>query len=209
MSDPWDIQDGETAKAYQAFCAYRDLPIRERSILEAYRRSAKSRAQARQAPGHWTRWCATNGWVERARAWDAAQLAADIEARTALREAARQRVVERLEELVDKGLAIALGDAIRVIETESGMVPVHAAMVEAVMLKHMLAIAGLAELKQVEHSGPGGKPFQVQATTVTVDASQREQMAALSQDSRALEAMSVLAERAALLELGESSADQD
>lgn len=67
---PWERQPGETAKAFQAFRAYRDLyPPRDRSVLAAYRQ-AKGKPHARRAAGIWNRWCAEHAWVERAHAYD-------------------------------------------------------------------------------------------------------------------------------------------
>ena len=66
---PWERQPGETAKAFKAFCAYRDLEPARRSVLAAYRQ-AKGKPTARQAAGIWNKWCAEHRWVERAHAYD-------------------------------------------------------------------------------------------------------------------------------------------
>jgi hypothetical protein len=67
---PWDRQKGESEAAYRAFLAYRDLgPGRSREA--AYARWAGHGKGTERAPaGKFTKWCAENDWVERARAWD-------------------------------------------------------------------------------------------------------------------------------------------
>ena len=63
--EPWECQDGETAKAYAAFCAYRDLGP-ERSL-------SKTGAVLGKNPGGLEEWSSKNEWVKRAAAWDAEQ----------------------------------------------------------------------------------------------------------------------------------------
>lgn len=68
-ANPWDRLDGETAKAWAAFCAYRDLGPK-RSIVQAYRRATGNEGAA-QAPGRWNGWSSQFGWIERATLYDA------------------------------------------------------------------------------------------------------------------------------------------
>lgn len=77
MSDrqPWEKQPGETAKAYQAFCVYRDLGA-GRSLSIAYERTGKGRSKTgersgkTEAPRLWERWSSKYQWVERSQAYD-------------------------------------------------------------------------------------------------------------------------------------------
>lgn len=62
---PWEQQDGETTKQFQAFSIYRDMG-EERSLSEVARTLNKSRALL-------GRWSAANKWVERVAAWDREQ----------------------------------------------------------------------------------------------------------------------------------------
>lgn len=61
---PWDIQEGESAKAYEAFAVYRDLGA-ERSIERVAETLHKDHTFLRK-------WSARYQWVERARAFDVA-----------------------------------------------------------------------------------------------------------------------------------------
>ena len=70
--EAWEQQEGETAKAYEAFCAYRDMGPR-RAVDEAYRETAEKRQKngSEKAPRHWWEWAADNDWKRRAEAYDA------------------------------------------------------------------------------------------------------------------------------------------
>lgn len=60
---PWEIQPGETAGAYEAFCIYRDLG-RDRKVSEVAKRLNKSAVTMNRLSQKY-------GWVERCRAWTA------------------------------------------------------------------------------------------------------------------------------------------
>ena len=62
---PWERQDGETPKQFQAFVVYRDMG-EERSLSAVSRELNKSKALL-------GRWSAANGWVDRCTAWDREQ----------------------------------------------------------------------------------------------------------------------------------------
>lgn len=59
---PWERQDGETPKQFEAFVAYRDMG-EERSLSAVAQQLNKSK----QLLG---RWSASNNWVDRCTAWD-------------------------------------------------------------------------------------------------------------------------------------------
>lgn len=63
--DPWERQEGESTKAYEAFCIYRDLGI-QRSIAKVVSTLGKSKALLEG-------WSSKHGWVERAAQWDSEQ----------------------------------------------------------------------------------------------------------------------------------------
>ena len=63
MPNLWDRQDGETPKAFAAFCLYRDLPAIDRSVLAAREGHQKdTKGTLRQ----WKGWSMRNDWVNRA-----------------------------------------------------------------------------------------------------------------------------------------------
>lgn len=59
---PWDRQPGESSKAYEAFCVYRDAGT-ERTQLLVENALGKSKALV-------SRWAGAHDWVARSRAWD-------------------------------------------------------------------------------------------------------------------------------------------
>lgn len=59
---PWERQDGETPKAFEAFCVYLELGD-SRSVRAAAQKCSKSASL-------FMRWSAANKWVERAAAHD-------------------------------------------------------------------------------------------------------------------------------------------
>lgn len=65
MADLWDRQPDETAKAFEAFCVYRDLGP-GRSIPQVGQKLGKSE-------GTLEPWSSKYEWVKRATAWDAEQ----------------------------------------------------------------------------------------------------------------------------------------
>ncbi len=72
MSHPWEKQEGESGKAFAAFCLYRDQPPRSRTIEEAWRRytGARKEEKGRKSGGFFSRWVKNHAWKERADAYD-------------------------------------------------------------------------------------------------------------------------------------------
>lgn len=58
---PWERQDGETTKQFEAFVVYRDME--ERSLANTGKLLGKSKAMME-------RWSSANNWVERVAAWE-------------------------------------------------------------------------------------------------------------------------------------------
>ena len=68
---PWEPQEGETAKAFDAFRHYRDCDPSVRSVRRAFITVHGDDAVTSHRLARWRDWCARWGWVERARQWDA------------------------------------------------------------------------------------------------------------------------------------------
>lgn len=65
---PWERQEGETAKQYEAFCVYRDMKtIRDPNSKRSIRLVSE---QLGKSEGLLERWSSANNWVERVDAWD-------------------------------------------------------------------------------------------------------------------------------------------
>lgn len=62
MPKPWERQDGESDKAFEAFCTYRDMGS-ERTLQKVSQELNKSKTLM-------SRWSSENNWVERIQAWE-------------------------------------------------------------------------------------------------------------------------------------------
>lgn len=83
--------EGETAKAYAAFCIYRDLPPQTRSIKRANNISrGRPTDSTEEASGLFTKWASEHQWRTRAEAYDAIQ------------ERERRKRLERTREVEDE-----------------------------------------------------------------------------------------------------------
>lgn len=96
MPDLWELQEGEPARAFAAFCVYRDLPVYERTLNLAHQISTgKPHDKSLRAPGYWAEWSSEWRWVERAAAYDGYL---DSERRK-VREAKTRELAERRAEV--------------------------------------------------------------------------------------------------------------
>lgn len=67
----WQQQPGETAKAYAAFCLYRDMGV-SRSLEKTWGEYKEINGNnSVSMPGYFRDWSTANSWVERAKAYDA------------------------------------------------------------------------------------------------------------------------------------------
>ena len=86
---PWERQEGESVKAFEAFTVYLEMGD-ERSIRDVAQRLAKSRTLI-------GRWSVTYQWVERVAAFDA-----DVQRK------AHAKAVKKRRNMVDRHISIAL-----------------------------------------------------------------------------------------------------
>lgn len=84
---PWDRQEGEGAKAYEAFCIYKDLG-KGRSLPKVSQKLAKSLTIIKK-------WSFTHNWKTRADAWD-----------RSITEEARQKAIKAQAEILNDSLKI-------------------------------------------------------------------------------------------------------
>lgn len=87
--EPWARQPGETPRAYSAFCIYRDLGLKERSLRETTRRYYEDKSRTSMA--RIGRWSSKYNWVERCRAYD-----------EFLDERRRQKALDAILEMADR-----------------------------------------------------------------------------------------------------------
>ena len=100
----WDRKPFESAKAFAAFCAFRDLGS-DRSVVGAYR-EIKGRPAAAQPSGQWKAWASDHQWEERAAAYDAHM--AQVEARAREQEIAKRatEIERRRKQAQDESWAL-------------------------------------------------------------------------------------------------------
>ena len=178
----WDIQPGETAKAFHAFSHYRDMSPGDRSIDAAYREHVKhceqGQTRGKRAAGFWQSWSTKHDWVSRATAHDA-----DLSRKR------RQRRAKELEEAQDRAAKIARSALDRL---EERLKAIDVEQIPAAVLDRWLKTLTDVELKALghqdkvalEHSGPDGDPIQQDVKFITDalnNADTREALDALSQ----------------------------
>ena len=150
-SAPWEQQAGESARAFGAFCAYRDLGPRRslRTAAEKYYGRATA-AVFRQC----ITWSGAFQWVERAGAWDRHL---DAEARHAQEEARREMAERHVKEA--RALQSKALERLRTLRPEEmGPADVLRFFVEASKLER-LALGEPDSLQRQELTGKHGGPL--------------------------------------------------
>ena len=96
---PWEQQDGESAKAFQAFVTYRDM-----GAVRSYTKVAQQLHKSRTLIGRWARrW----NWQNRVKAWDdhCDEIRRGVELQETIKEMTR-RHIEAGRQLEQKGLQL-------------------------------------------------------------------------------------------------------
>ena len=178
----WDIQSGETAKAFHAFSHYRDMPPADRSIDTAHAehlaRCGKGHNRGKTRAKNWHKWSSVHCWVDRVAAHDAD-----------LSHQRRQRRAKELEEAQDRAAKIARSALDRL---EERLKAIDVEQIPAAVLDRWLKTLTDVELKALghqdkvglEHSGPDGGPIQQDVKFITDalnNADTRDALDALSQ----------------------------
>jgi hypothetical protein len=150
--EPWERQAGESARAFGAFCAYRDLgPRRSLRSAAAQYYGRSTAAVVRQC----NTWSSAFRWVERADAWDQHL---DAQARQA-QETARREMAERQarEARALQAKAVQRLQALR--PEELGPADVLRYFIEAAKLER-LALGEPDAVQRQELTGRGGSPLR-------------------------------------------------
>ena len=153
----WDIQPGETAKAFHAFSHYRDMPPADRSIDTAHAehlaRCEGRKRRGKRGSNRWQDWSPKHDWVSRAAAHDA-----DLSRKR------RDRRARELEETQDRAAKIARSALDRL---EERLKAIDVEQIPAAVLDRWLKTLTDVELKALshqdkvalEHSGKDGGPL--------------------------------------------------
>jgi hypothetical protein len=151
-SAPWEQLPGESARAFGAFAAYRDLGPRRslRAAAQTFYGRA-SAARERQLD----KWSHAFRWVERANAWDRHL---DAQARQAQEEARREMVERHVKEA--RALQAKAVERLRSLRPEElGPAELLRYLVEAAKLER-LALGEPDSVQRQELTGRGGAPLQ-------------------------------------------------
>jgi hypothetical protein len=148
---PWEQQPGESARAFGAFCVYRDLGPRRtlRAAAAAYYRRTSGTLE-RQVD----KWSSAFRWIERASAWDRHL---DDEARQA-QEVAHREMAQRHVREARALQAKALERLRTILPEELSPADVLRYFVEAVKLER-LALGEPETVQRQEVTGKGGGPL--------------------------------------------------
>lgn len=117
---PWDRLDDETDKAYSAFCCYRGLDPRNRSMYSAYKlylsKCNTGGKPAHRTPTYMTQWSVRYRWVARAIAWDDHL---DRERRLAQKEEVREIARRQVRQFATLQ-GVAMKELVRRAQTDDG-----------------------------------------------------------------------------------------
>ena len=164
---PWEQQAGESARAFGAFAAYRDLGPR-RSLHAAAQAFYGQTSAARER--QLDKWSRAFRWVDRANAWDQHL---DAEARRAQAEARRDMVERHVKEA--RALQAKAVERLRSLRPEElGPAELLRYLVEAAKLER-LALGEPDSVQRQELTGRGGAPLHVTLEAVVTAARELEE----------------------------------
>ena len=157
---PWErqINMGETARQFSAFCAYRDIPAHNRT----YKKATEIIYPGRPANyPNVTKWANTYGWAERAAAYD------EFLDRIHLAEMEEQRIEYRkreltLSKLAHSKLVVGLKNLNEENLTASEIVSLHRMSRESMST----AVGEPTDIQRIEHEGLNTTPMDSQKLPV-------------------------------------------
>lgn len=151
----WDQQDGETDKAYKAFCAYLLLGS-DRSIDATWRdQTGRKEVSCKRAPGYFREWSTRWNWTSRASEFD------QYSAQQAL--AKRQDTLDQLVVVAEETTLLTLQEIKRRLTPGEKAVPLELGEVTKALNATTNAIHRLQSI-----TGQG-KPDPITSVSVTVD----------------------------------------
>ena len=160
MPNLWDRQEGETPKAFAAFCIYRDLPAVDRSIVAAVaqHRYLGGKASVR----NWETWSSLYNWSERSLASDS-----DLASRRRIR---RGEALERAQDDIANMSRAALAKLLPLLQPTDagGLDPYQIPLSQIPSWLRTLADLQLKSLgyeDRVALTGKDGGPVKVEAKT--------------------------------------------
>jgi hypothetical protein len=103
--DLWDRLPDESTKAYGAFVEFLKIPRDERSFIAAYR-TVSGRSWVEQMPGYFRDWTRRYRWLDRAYAYDDAEIEKDLRSLELQRKEARVRQARLGKALQEKGRSL-------------------------------------------------------------------------------------------------------
>jgi hypothetical protein len=164
---PWEQQPGESARAFGAFCAYRDLGPRRSLRAAAQTFYGRAAAALERQVDKWSR---AFRWVERAGAWDRHL---DAEARRAQEEARREMAERHAKEA--RALQAKAVERLRSLRPEElGPTELLRYLVEAAKLER-LALGEPDSVQRQELTGRGGGPLHFSLEAVVTAARELEE----------------------------------
>jgi hypothetical protein len=128
MAQPWEQRHSESAKAFAAFKAYRDLG-EQREFLAAYRQLT-GKSNARKQSGQWQRWSSDHEWKARALAYDRNLEQVAERARVASMKAQEKKWADRRETIRED--AFATGTLLVEKAQKMGNIPITQQVIEKV-----------------------------------------------------------------------------
>lgn len=150
--EPWERQEGETAKAFEAFCKYRDMgPDRSlRKVVQALNKNLTTIAE----------WSSKYDWVKRVASWDAEQ-----------DRIARQQQLKEIKAMrnrhagMAKAMIVKAGRALQKIPEEDIKASDISRMIEVASKLERISRGDVGEVIEERNGGEAISPVQIYIPT--------------------------------------------
>lgn len=147
-TEPWERQDGETARAWEAFCIYRDMgPDRSlRKVVQELNKNLTTIAE----------WSSKYDWVKRVAAWDAEQDRIARQEQTKAIKAMRNRHAG-----MAKAMIVKAGRALQRIPDEEIKASDISRMIEVASKLERISRGDVGEVIEERDGGEAINPVQI------------------------------------------------